>query len=531
MNRSHAATERELLDRLAAGGQAPFRAMAESSPNAMWIYDAKTLAFLWVNDAAVARYGYSREEFLAMRLVDVRPPEDVEGFLEHMQALGQDPNPGQLWRHRARDGTIIEVEVTGGPVSYAEHPARFAIVRDVTALLEARREAEQRARRLEALHAIDRGIIQAASIKDIARAALGHVRDLVPCDGLGLTLIDAATDTAMTFLWERPDPAALTEREPFELAPYRSILATLRSEGSYLIRDLRAEPDLPPILARLRDAGLVSVASVALLRADDLLGFLALYARHPGAFGVRETEVVREVADQLAIAITQVLLRRRERELAAERLRLLSDLVTAQEEERRRIAADLHDDVIQKVAALTMRLDMAVKRHPELAGDAQFARLRGVAADSIAALRTATFRLRPPRLDREGLGATLRAYLAEEIGDAPVAYSVEDRYEGRLEDPVRTALFRIAQEAIVNALKHAGASSLRVELREAAGGCVLRITDDGMGWDLRGRPESPAGHLGLTAMRERAESLGGWLRIQTRSGAGTTVECFAPVAP
>src|SRR5262249_29902446 len=231
-------------------------------------------------------------------------------------------------------------------------------------------------------------------------------------------------------------------------------------------------------------------------------------------------EVVREVADQLAVALQQASLkeavehRAQELERAVanlrridrERRQLLSRVVTAQEEERREIASDIHDDSVQKLTALAVRLDIIESDHPELVHDDGFRKAQETVDRAIGSLRHLMFELRPYVLDRDGLVAALRLTLDEEAKRTPgTDYRLDSRVEGEPEVQTRTVLYRITQEALANIRKHARATAVAVSLRSQDGGFVMRIADNGVGFDAAARTHSSEGHLGLTSMRERAE--------------------------
>ncbi len=123
-----------------------YRALFASHPQPMWVYDLETLAFLDVNDAAVARYGYGRDEFLSMTIRDIRPSEDVPALLENVARVTSGLDEAGVWRHRKKDGTVIEVEITSHTLSFQGRPAEVVLANDVTeqrrtaaALLESER--------------------------------------------------------------------------------------------------------------------------------------------------------------------------------------------------------------------------------------------------------------------------------------------------------------------------------------------------------------------------------------------------------
>jgi len=110
-----------------------YRLMFESNPLPMWVYDARTLSFLAVNEASVRRYGYSREEFLAMTLRDIRPGEDVPLLEKSVSILSKAFEDSGVWRHRKKDGTIMFVEIVSHELEFEERPARLVLANDVTA--------------------------------------------------------------------------------------------------------------------------------------------------------------------------------------------------------------------------------------------------------------------------------------------------------------------------------------------------------------------------------------------------------------
>ena len=242
------------------------------------------------------------------------------------------------------------------------------------------------------------------------------------------------------------------------------------------------------------------------------------------------SRVETEEGRLVAVFIRDVTRQRRRMDLErtiSERRVVLGHLVAAAEEERRRIAGDIHDDSIQVMTAAGMRLQILRRSmdDPEQLG--RLDELEQTIKFAIRRLRHLIFELRPPALDNEGLSAALRAYL-DEAEQTTTAYRLEDLLISEPSEATRVILYRIAQEVLTNIRKHAGAKNAVVTLEARDGGYYVRIRDDGVGFT----PESPAArgvHLGLAAIRERAELAGGWLRIESALNGGTTVEFW--VAP
>lgn len=215
--------------------------------------------------------------------------------------------------------------------------------------------------------------------------------------------------------------------------------------------------------------------------------------------------------------------------LDQERRRLLSHLVHAEEEERRTIASDIHDDPIQKMVAASMRLDIVLEDHPELAGDEQFRKAQDTVNRSIESLRSLMFELRPYVLDHDGLAAALAVFVQEE-GKLPgsATYGVRSGLHSEPPESVRVILYRIAQEALVNVRKHARATNVEISLEEDDDGYTLQVKDDGVGFEPSEISDPSLAHIGLTSMRERASLAGGWFRIESTSGSGTIAEAWLP---
>jgi PAS domain S-box-containing protein len=209
-----------------------------------------------------------------------------------------------------------------------------------------------------------------------------------------------------------------------------------------------------------------------------------------------------------------------------ERRELAQRIESAQEEERRRIAADIHDDPIQVMSAVDMRLQMLAEE-PEIVTAAGLSELHSIVRQSIERLRALVFELRPAALDRDGLVVALSRYLEHLAGETGLAFDVVDALEVEPSPDLRAVLFRSAQEAITNTRKHAGATRVDVSVATVEQGISITVRDDGCGFDPA-RSEPEPGHLGLSTMVERAELLGGWCTIESEPGAGATIECWLP---
>jgi signal transduction histidine kinase len=272
------------------------------------------------------------------------------------------------------------------------------------------------------------------------------------------------------------------------------------------------------------------VASVPMTTSPGgLVGVLTVYTRQGRAFTDDDIRLLTTVGRLLAGAVHQARLHRRllARERAYERF--TEQAIAAQEVERRRLAADIHDGITQRLCSLRFHLDAAtdaLTEDPPFASR-QLALARQLADLTLDEARAAITNLRPPVLDDLGLADSL-ASLARSIPGVTVLVDVE---ECMLPEHVEIALYRIAQEALQNVVKHADATCVRLHLRRDPSEVLLEVSDDGRGIGVPSTVEdrSPGGY-GMTSMTERAELIGGRLDVRSRPGVGTTVTARIPVS-
>lgn len=212
-----------------------------------------------------------------------------------------------------------------------------------------------------------------------------------------------------------------------------------------------------------------------------------------------------------------------------DRQALLRHLIWAREDERARIAADIHDDAIQVISAASLRAQQLGLQLRDPVSRQILGKLQETLNLSLDRLRQLIFDLRPPDLEGGRLAAALRAYLEEMRSDSGIAYKLADKMTAQAPDPVALLIYRNIREALTNVRKHAHARTVSVELLGIEDGCLGRVVDDGVGYDPA-EVEARPGHLGLVLIKERAELAGGWCRIESCPGAGTTVEFWVPLA-
>lgn len=261
-------------------------------------------------------------------------------------------------------------------------------------------------------------------------------------------------------------------------------------------------------------------------------GELAAYTKRPRRFTEQDSAFMRAVANVLAEAFVRLKAEqsreetlRRLREVDEARQRLLQRLTDVVEEERKRIANDIHDDSLQVLAGLTMRLQLMAQKSEDPELRKSLREVNSTLSGAGKRLRKLIFDLRPDTLEL-GLGPALRFFLEQTATDSDPQLTIEDKLS---EDPpleIRTLVYRACQEALRNVRKHAKAGHVEISLADADSGISVRIHDDGVGFDTT-RSGSP-GHIGLIAMRERIQLAGGRTTVVSEPGRGTSVEFWLP---
>ncbi len=266
-----------------------------------------------------------------------------------------------------------------------------------------------------------------------------------------------------------------------------------------------------------------SPVRVPLVHQHETVGQLLLAPRAgEEGFSAADRRLLEDLARQAGAAVHAV-------RLTADLQRARERLVTAREQERRRLRRDLHDGLGPQLSSQTLTIDAVreIMRQDPDAAEALLLDLKAQSRDAVADIRRLVFALRPPALDDLGLVGALRASAAQYVSNGlHVSVEVPERLPP-LPAAVEVAAYRIAQEALTNVVRHAEASRcvVRLALDEKAGTLQLEVEDDG-----RGIGEDRGSGVGLHSMRERAAELGGSITVVSAAGGGTIVRARLPLA-
>lgn len=280
----------------------------------------------------------------------------------------------------------------------------------------------------------------------------------------------------------------------------------------------------------LQGENYTSMASVPMTsKPSGLVGALNVHTLERRDFTERDVRLLTSIGSLLAGAIHQARLHRRLAARERTHERFTEQVIAAQEAERRRLAADIHDGITQRLVSLRLHLDAATAALTDQSEFAskQLARARTLTDLTFDEARAAINGLRPPVLDDLGLADSL-ASLARSVDALDVVVEVEDC---PLPEHAEIALYRIAQEALQNVVKHAGTRNVCLSLQQENNEIQLQISDTGRGFHRErvsfGDDTTVGGH-GMTSMAERAELIGGRLEVVSRPGRGTTITARVP---
>lgn len=285
--------------------------------------------------------------------------------------------------------------------------------------------------------------------------------------------------------------------------------AMLATASSFRADDIRRDPRFEwwprehPVMR--------SFLGVPIVARGDVVGAFYLTEKEDaGRFSDDDQALIEVFAAHAAIAISNADLFERSRELTVI-------------EERNRLARDLHDSIVQTLFSLSLRAEAAANLAATDPGRAaaELQQVRELSAEAVAQLRSIVFELRPADLATEGLAGTLAKHV--EVLSRVNGQRIELRTEGdrRPSPDVELALFRIVQEALSNAVRHAQASKIVIDL-DLSNGAAVVVIDDGIGFDPSSR-QIRERHLGITSMEERAAAIGAAFAIDAAPGRGTTV--------
>jgi PAS domain S-box-containing protein len=470
-----------------------------------------------------------------------RPPESLyeapNAFLEAIYAEDR-PEVGTLldminqgkfdqqYRMVRPDGGLRWVRARGFPVrnKQGELYRVAAIIEDVTPEVEAyqllEQRVEERTRELSTLLSYSEKLASTLELRSLLQILLDQLCSVVEYDGAAVLLLEGNELVAVEYQGTKPEDEILNIRFPASIS--FGLSKVIETRATVIFPDLQndsdearqfRQADVP--LQDLLVGQARSWLGVPLIVKNQLLGILRLSHSQPERFTQRHAQLVTAIANQSAMAIENAQLYDKSRQLAA-----LG--------ERQRLARELHDSVSQALYGISLGTHTAIaliKRDPEKLDDV-LKYILSLAEAGLTEMRALIFELRPDSLETDGLVGALNRQAAATQARRGVTVKTNLCDEIQMPIEVKEALYRIAQEAMQNAIKHANPTEIFLELSCSGHFVDMLVTDDGKGFDPS---QAFPGHLGLRSMSERATRLGGKMEIDSAPGKGTRVKVKLPI--
>ncbi len=420
------------------------------------------------------------------------------------------------------------VDIIASPLKDSEGQVTEAVelMRDVTEATRLEEQIRKANQDLSTLNSIARIVSQSLNLDTVLNSALDEVLTVMKGNIGGILLLDEESQTLSYQAYR-----GLSQEFIQGIARLRvgeGIAGRVAQSGEpIIVDDISKDPRLTrPVVVREELRGF---ASVPLRSKNKLVGVMNIASHEPRQFTTQDVELLHNIANQIAIAIENAKLYDELQRKEQARGELLRQLISAQEEERKRIARELHDETSQALTSLAIGLEAAVATVPLACEDMRpkLKRMQSLALATLDEIEKVIYELRPSLLDDLGLIAAVRWYAESRFEVTGTNVNVEvTGPERKLPVQMETDLFRIIQEAVNNIARHAEAETASITLGFRDDRFTAHIEDDGQGFDYEQVMSSREGQrgLGLLGMKERVELLGGILSINSRPGLGTEID-------
>jgi PAS domain S-box-containing protein len=454
-------------------------------------------------------------------LAEVYPdPQEHQRVMDFIAAKSE---KWEEFRARARDGRLLDATFTN---VYLSDGTTLGFGLDISERKKAEEEIKRQAARAETLARIAARLNKQLDLNAVIQAVCEEAVNTFKVSQATMSLYDKKRDLLVYAGGVNIPPEYAASMEPITRSQFDDFLQEM---GPIMVAsDIQSLPDVPNAeFSSQRDVR--TVVTAAMFRDHELIGALVIGVNsHVRDFNQDELTLLKAISDQAAQAIANALLLKAANEQHEQLRDLSTKLVEVQETERQALTTELHDRVGQNLTGLSINLqNMKALLSGEMAKTlaTKFDDAQALVEHTTRQIRDIMAELHPPELEDYGLAVALETYAerAASRGNLELIADLPDLTLPHLPSDVRIALFRAAQEAISNVLKHANATRLEISMEAQDGRIRLRVEDDGQGFELDAPSQKEAQTWGLKIMRERIESIGGNVHIESNLGAGTKV--------
>ena len=475
---------------------------------------------LLVNKEWTRVFGWTAEQLQGRDMLTLMYPSHPAERRRAQQFIQTCGREWHEFRIRDKDGRMVDASWANFRLSDG---TVIGIGRDVTEANRAQRALQASLRQQAAVARLGQRVLAGENPDTLCRDLPRLVAETLEVDGSGVFQLLPGGRELLLLTGTGWSPG-LVGSARIPARPDSPTGYALSAKRPVIVPDVRADCRFRTHL--LKRQGAVSAVVTLIGHPDQPYGVLKAFTRQERVFSEDDLHFLQAIANVLAAAII-----RKEHEDV--RRQLLERLIAAQEDERRRIARELHDHTGQALTSLLVRLRALEDAKALPQALAQAGSLRRLAARTIGDLGRLARGLSPSVLETLGLRPALEHLATEQAAALGLVIDLDTRRLGsvRLPAEAETALYRIVQEAVANTGRHAAACLIRIALAREDGHVRLVIMDDGRGFDAKPtlRTSAAKGRLGVHGMRERAMLLGGTLEIESKRGAGTTVSVQVPI--
>jgi PAS domain S-box-containing protein len=510
-------TERKRAEEALKQSEQLYRTVIEQAAENICLVDAETKRILESNPAFQETLGYTEEELRHMTLYDI-VAHDRASLDRNMRRVRERKQYylGER-KYRRKDGSLVDVEASGGMILLDGRESLCIVAHDITERARVQELLEERVATLSGIAASLTLDLPVGDTLDVLAEGVVNASTAVA----SLVILTGEETDTLRPAGSHGLPEGFTAglQAAYSAGAQSPTLEAFRRRRPMLVRDFRRfvlnHPLYAPIHHFVREAPWDTLYIVPLISRGRALGTINLYYLPEQEPGEDEKVFLGAVADQTAVAVENVRLFAGVRGKAAL-------------EERQRLARELHDSVSQALYGITLGTKTArtlLEKNPDRVAD-PLDYVLSLAEAGQAEMRALIFELRPESLETEGLIAALEKQAAaiKARHEIEVDTVLCDEPEASLE--AKEVVYRIAQEALHNTVKHARAANVQIKMECDSEWITLEVSDDGIGFDAQG--DFP-GHLGLRSMRERALRLGGTLEVDSTSGKGTRICAQIPI--